>query len=283
VGIIDIGINGGCHPCAIRLDLDPALPADSNIMRYVANGRFYEPDVSQVLLHVLREGDSFVDVGGNVGFFTTMAAALVGPAGRVLSFEPDPGNTARLRENLGLNEFANVTVVERPALAVAGPVDFYLNGDDSGGSALWDPGQYPNNTRTRLAPRVLSLAGTTIDAEVARLGLADVRLLKIDTEGAEHNVLRGAAELLAGARVPFVVCELHEFGLERMGSSQSALRAEMAGFGYETFALYYDGTLPRLVPAESRITTNYLCNILFSTSDAVGACWPEYLHEPGAL
>ena len=283
MGIIDIGIKGGCRPCSIRLDLDPALPADSNIMRFVAGGRFYEPDVSRVLLRVLREGDTFIDVGGNVGFFTTLAAALVGPNGRVVSFEPDPGNTARLRHNIGLNAFGNVTVVDRPALAASGTVDFYLNGDDSGGSALWDPGEYPDNARSRQSPNRLSLHGTTIDAELARLGLSDIRLLKIDTEGAEHNVLRGATRLLRHGGVPFVVCELHEFGLERMGSSQAALRAEMAAFGYDTFMLHYDGSLPRLIPAPSRIATTYVCNILFSTREAVGACWPEYLHQPGEL
>lgn len=283
VGIIDIGIKGGCRPCSIRLDLDPALPAESNIMRFVAAGRFYEPDVSRVLLRVLREGDTFIDVGGNVGFFTTLAAALVGPGGQVVSFEPDPDNAARLRRNVGLNDFGNVTVVDRPAVADSGPVDFYINGDDSGGSALWDPGEYPDNARSRLSPQRLSLHGTTLDAELSRLGLSGVRLLKIDTEGAEHTVLRGAAALLRDGDVPFVVCELHEFGLERMGSNQAALRAEMAAFGYETFMLHYDGSLPHLIPAPSRIATSYLCNILFSTRAAVGACWPEYLHQPGDL
>jgi FkbM family methyltransferase len=283
MGVIDIGIAGGCRPCAMRLDLDPARPNEATIMRYVGNGRFYEPDVAQVLLHVLREGDTFIDVGGNVGFFTMLAAALVGPAGRVLTFEPDPGNTERLRQNVGLNAFSHVTVVDRPALACVEQVKFWLNSDDGGGSALWDPGLYPANPRSRESPKPLSLAGTTIDAEVSRLGLGGVRLLKIDTEGAEHAALRGAATLLAGAAVPFVVCELHEFGLAHMGSSQGALRGFMAELGYDSFMLHYEGTLPRLVPLESAIRCEYLCNILFSSRAAVGACWPDYLHRPGTL
>jgi FkbM family methyltransferase len=283
MGVIDIGVSGGCRPCSMRLDLDPARPNESTIIRYVASGRFYEPDVANVLLRVLREGDTFIDVGGNVGFFTMLAAALVGPAGRVLCFEPDPANTERLRQNVGLNGFANVTVIDRPALARPDRVEFWLNSDDGGGSALWDPALYAGNVRSRTMPKPLSLAGTTIDAEVGRLNLGGVRLLKVDTEGAEHAVLRGAAGLLADTAVPFVVCELHEFGLGRMGSSQGALRGFMAELGYDGFMLHYDGTLPRLVPLECAIRTEYFCNILSSHRAAVGACWPDYLHLPGSL
>jgi hypothetical protein len=110
-----------------------------------------------------------------------------------------------------------------------------------------------------------------------------VRLVKVDTEGADHNVLRGSAKLLADGRVPFVVTELHEFGLGKMGSNQHAFRQYMAGFGYETFMLHYNGTMPRLVPRNTTIQTKVYCNMLFSTPEAVGACWPAYLHEAGPL
>jgi FkbM family methyltransferase len=264
----------------VRLDLDAERPNEATILRCLEGGQFYEPDIARIFLRVLRPGDTVIDVGGNAGFFTILAATLVGPTGQVATFEPDPGNVARLRQNVAVNGFAQVSIIDRPAVALPGTVSFYLNDDDSGGSALWDPGELPGNARSRETPRVLTLPGTTIDAEVARLELGAVRLLKIDTEGAEHAVLRGAAQLLAGAAVPFVICELHEFGLARLGSSQMALRGFMARLGYDTFMLYADGSLPRLVPPGTHIRTSHYYNMLFSRLDMVGEAWPDYLHQP---
>ncbi|MBI4863420.1 MAG: FkbM family methyltransferase [Candidatus Riflebacteria bacterium] len=280
MSLIDMAIGGGSRPCSMRLDLDPGRPNESHVLDHVSKGIFYEPDVSNVFLRVLRDGDVAIDVGGNCGFFTMLAAALVGSRGRVLSVEPDPGNCARLRHNRDLNAFDHVSIIEQAAADKTGPVEFFINSDDSGGSAMWDPGQLPNNVKSREAPRKISLQATTIDAEVVRSGVSEVKLIKIDTEGAEHTVLRGASSLIASRRVPFVVCELHPFGLEKMGSSPSALRRHMGSFGYDSFMLFHDGSLPHLVPPETVIQTKFICNILFSTPYAVGSSWPHYLHEP---
>ena len=277
---IDIGINGGWRPCSMRLDLDSSLPNEHTILRYLAAGRFYEPDVAEIFLKVLREGDTVIDIGANAGFFTALAAALVGPTGRVVSFEPDQENCARLRRNIEINGFGHVTLIEQPALDLVGPVDFFINSDDSGGNALWNPAEFPGNVRSRATPWVVNLDGTTIDAEVARLALSRVKLLKVDTEGADHKVLCGARRLLAGRGVPFIVSELHEFGLYQMGSSQRAFLEHMADAGYDCFMLYYNGSLPRLVPPGTTIQTKVICNILFSSGPALANCWPNYLHDP---
>jgi FkbM family methyltransferase len=278
--MIEIGITG-YRPCSMRLDLDAARSNEGSILRCINAGSLYEPEVARVLLRVLREGDTFIDVGANAGFFTLMAAALVGPAGRVLCFEPDEGNNARLRRNIALNGFGNVTVVDQPALAAVADVNLYINSDNSGGTAVWDVGRHPDNELSRQSPKMQSLVSTTVDAEIARLGLTGARLIKVDTEGADHSVLLGAAALLGGGSTPYVVAELHEFGLAQMGSSQAAFRGYMAQFGYECFMLRNDGSLPHLIPQQTRIRQNYIGNMLFSSRDAVGDCWADYLHDPG--
>ena len=283
MGEISIDIIGGSHPCSMRLDLDPDLPNENTILSYIGAGRFYEPDVAEVFLRVLREGDVVVDVGGNAGFFTMLGAALVGSSGQMLSFEPDPVNCARLRRNVALNAFGQVTVLENPATSRVGRVEFFINSDDSGGNALWDPALYPGNVRSQVARQVLSMAGTTIDAELAQRDIGAVKLLKIDTEGADHTVLQGARRLLAEHRATFVVCELHEFGLAQMGSSQDALRGFMAEFGYESFVLYYNGRLPHLVPRGTAIRAKHFCNVLFSRAEDVGRYWTAHQHVPGSL
>lgn len=260
----------------LRLELDPRQSNEATVLRALQRGELYEPDVALAMIHILRPGDSFVDVGANLGFFSALAGHLVGPSGRGLAFEPDPRNRARLEVNLGANELRNVVVSDRVAGERAGPVPFFLNRDDSGGSALWDPGLYPGNDASRANPSRMMLTGTTLDAALAEQGMVP-RLVKIDTEGAEHAVLTGAAGLLGRRAVPYVIAELHEFGLERLGSSQQALRALMKGFGYDTFALYQDGSLPKLIPPGTRLQPRFIINLLFSTQERVVEAWPVEL------
>ena len=262
------------------LDLDPALPNEATVLSWFNGGNLYEPDVSDLMLRVLAPGDTVLDVGANIGFFSALAGLLVGPTGQTVAFEPDPRNRARLLRNLQLNSLSAVTVLDAAVTAAAGDVTFFLNSDDTGGSALWDPGTMDQNVASRRDRQALTVPGVTLDDTMRRLALAPPKLLKIDTEGAEHRVLMGASALLASRQVPYIVAELHEFGLASMGSSQQALRAHMARFGYDTYALYLDGSLPKLIPPGSRLNLRVAVNVLFSTQQAVAAAWPEEPFDP---
>jgi FkbM family methyltransferase len=255
------------------LDLDASHPHDALILRFAAAQKSYEPEVYRLLGTVLRPGDTVLDVGAHIGFFTVLAARIVGPGGRVVAFEPEAASHARLLHHVRLNELGNVTLIEQPACERPGEVDFYVHSPGSGGNALWDPALFPGASAHGAAARVQRRVATTLDAEAKRLGLSLPKLIKIDTEGAEQRVLEGAAELLQGA-VPFVVCELHEFGLLQLGCSPQSLRGLMAGFGYETFTLFGDGSLPKLIPPGTLLSSGVFLNILFSRVESVGRCWP---------
>jgi FkbM family methyltransferase len=265
------------------LDLDDASPNEKTVADFARAGQMYEPDVSGLLSAVLRDGDTVLDVGANIGFFTVMAGRLAGPSGRIVAFEPDPANIERLRRQLEINELRNVTIVERPASDRAGEVAFYINRDNSGGNALWDPALFPGNTLSQSGPAKRLVQATTLDAEMKRLRLSAPKLLKIDTEGAEQKVLEGARGLLASGDLPFVVCELHTFGLSQMGASQDSLRALMEGYGYSTFALSWRKVLPKLIPAATAIESPYILNLLFCTPDMLGSYWPAESIDPREL
>jgi FkbM family methyltransferase len=256
------------------LDLDESHPHDALILRFVRAQRPYEPEVYRLLRTVLREGDTVLDVGAHIGFFTSMAGRLVGAGGRVVAFEPDAASQGRLRHHVRLNELANVTLIEQPASDRPGEVDFFVHTAGSGGNALWDPAIFPTNVGSPVRTQVQRVVATTLDAEVKRLGLATPKLIKIDTEGAEQKVLKGALGLLAGCTVPFVVCELHEFGLRQLGSSQESLRGFMQSLGYSTFTLFGSGGIPKLIPPATLIRSKFIVNVLFSTVDSVARCWP---------
>src|SRR5579859_251483 len=280
---IGVSIREGDSPAGMILDLDGNRPHELTIANHVLRGLFYEPEVSRLFTQVLEPGDRVIDVGANIGYFAMLAASLVGGGGKVLAFEPDPSNISRLHNNRALNGFEQVEIIERAALDEIRAATFFPNASDSGGSALWDPTHYPHHKADESDHASIDITGTTIDAEVERTGLTGIKLIKVDTEGADYLVLKGARRLLETRSVPFVLCELHEFGLQQMGSSQEQFRAYMAGFGYDSFMLYFDNDMPRLVPHGTRIVCDYLCNILFSTPEAVGRYWRAYRHSPGDL
>jgi len=264
----------------IVLDLDEQYSNEKTILSYLQTGRYYEPDVSLALTRLVDDGDCVVDIGANAGFFTVLLGALTGPSGRVLSIEPGIHNLERLRNNITLNGFSHIQVLERPVTDKPGDVTFFINSDDSGGNALWDPAHFPGNQHSQDNPASYTVAATTLESAVADAGLPMPKLIKIDTEGAEQRILEGAGALVRDRAVPFVISELHEFGLAQMGCSQRSLRALMEGFGYSTFLLYPDGSLPKLIPAGTTIQSRFFLNLLFSTPEAVGARWPVEAYEP---
>ena len=144
----------------------------------------FEPRETRLLGELLSSGDIFIDVGAHIGWFTTAAARHVGEAGQVIACEPYPPNTAMLKGNLARNNCKNVRVVEAALGSQQGTISLAKAGGDSGGvTALgwaWDG-------------RVEVLM-TTLDDITS--GLEAVTLVKIDVEGWEAHVLRGAARTL---------------------------------------------------------------------------------------
>ena len=280
MSIVDVTVKLRDVEHRMRFDLDPTRPTEGIMIAFLEGGRLYEPEIAEVFNRALQPGDTVLDVGANFGMFSVLAARLVGPNGRVVGFEPASDNVARLAANLSLNDLANVIVVDRPASDRIGSDTFYLNSDNDGGHSLGNPGINPLHPKSRETVRPVAVTTTTIDAEVLRLGLAPPRLIKIDTEGAEHRVLAGAVDLLREFEIPYVIAELNEFALTQLGSSQAELRGFMADLGYDTFLLYQDGSLPKLVPRDTRIESDWVINMLFSTPADVAALWPRENHDP---
>src|ERR1700730_3874804 len=83
-----------------------------------------EPAIQEILSKRLKPGMVFYDLGANIGFFSLLAARLVGAAGQVFSFEPDPEIAGRLRRNIARNGFINATVIEAGIWSASGTVNF---------------------------------------------------------------------------------------------------------------------------------------------------------------
>lgn len=144
----------------------------------------YEPHVQDALVRLLRPGMTFWDVGAHAGFFTFLAARLVGPDGSVLAVEPLAENRHRLQRGVELNAFSNIAVESFAVGGSVGTQQFHAHASTSMGSIVADAD----------SPEAPSVRVRTLD-DLGRSGSPD--LVKIDVERAEIDVLTGGLELLA--------------------------------------------------------------------------------------
>lgn len=231
--------------------------------------REYEPEVTKLFKAILRPGDTCLDIGANTGWFTTLAAELVGPQGRVIAFEPAPENLENLRNNIYRGSFTNVTVVEAALSDSDGTANFYLNPYGDGGHALWDA---QSHNQPYKKPTVIQVKQLKLDSWLGHYQRP--KLVKIDTEGCEQRILTGAKNLLE-MRPPYLIVELHTRGLAAFGDNESTLRHILHECGYSAFLLDVGFPIPVLCPPNTAIDTPYTHNILFTNPELLGLLYPR--------
>lgn len=155
----------------------------------------YYQEVYEKFFHV-EEGDIVVDVGANIGMFSLKAAKSAGKDGLVIAIEPEEANVNLLHHNIKANGFNNVIVVKKAAGNRTGWVNLYLK----------EPG-----THTILPSRTpfIRVEMDTLDNILSELGITEVNFLKIDTEGAEIEILQGAEKTLSSKHIKISIAAYH--------------------------------------------------------------------------
>ena len=178
-----------------------------------------EPAVQHAVQQRLHGGMTFYDLGANIGFFSLMAARLVGPSGRVVSFEADPEIAARLRENLAYNNFSHAAVEEKAVWSEPTTVRFARI--DSNTSP--DRGLGHVSTADSPDANTISVEAVPLDQYVLSHPAPD--FLKCDVEGAEVAVFQGAERLLR-EKHPILLVEMHS------PENHRALSGKFSQLGY---------------------------------------------------
>lgn len=201
----------------VRLELDEA------IQRWIYMGAF-EPHETSIVRGWLRPGMTFLDVGANVGYFSLLAASLVGKTGRVYAVEPSPYAHRRLEDTVRANGLSQLRVCPIGLSAGAGVLNLYLPPEADGFHSPTMSGDFGGP--------VVEVPVRRLDDSLDEWGVETVDLMKLDVEGHEPRVLEGASRVLSKGRIRAVVCEFNDYWLRQQGSSPEALYAmfEEAGF-----------------------------------------------------
>lgn len=155
----------------------------------------HEVEVQRAIDELLRPGDTFWDVGAHIGFFSLIASRSVLPSGHVHAFEPYGPSRARLLTNLDLNNAGNVSVHPQAVAAKPGLAQFYAARETPMWTLVREMGEGSS----------IEVSCTTLDEQADVLG--GPTLVKVDVEGAEVEVLRGASRLFASERPPSLIVE----------------------------------------------------------------------------
>ena len=214
-----------------RMALDLADELDAQIFLFGG----YDPETSLVARHLLRLGEQAIDAGANIGYFALLLAAAAGPTGLVAAFEPLPPTFRRLLASARLNPACRIDAV-CAALSDATGTATLRQGfrQRSGDAVLWPPGAPPADPAAAFFGarfREQRVPLDTIDRYTARSGLLPA-LIKIDVEGAEPAVLRGAERTLRACR-PLLILEVSDLNLARFGDTPEGLLGRLGdAFGY---------------------------------------------------
>jgi FkbM family methyltransferase len=214
---------------------------DAAISAWIVLDGLWETHVTQWLQETLRPGQTFVDVGANVGYFTLLGAQLVGPQGNVVAVEAHPGLADLLRRNVVMNGlFGYVTTWNRAAWSSSTTVHLHQRLNYSGASSVGAIGQEALD-RLGDVEEMVEVQAVAVDDLLEGLPCVDV--LKMDIEGAELQAFTGLSRTLEKSRTIAVMFEWAPALIEGVGDKAEALVDLLEGHGLR-FRLLEDDLSP---------------------------------------
>jgi FkbM family methyltransferase len=217
----------------IRVEIEPGvnllLDPHDLLMRILWETGRYEPENWQAISDNLSSGAVLLDVGAHLGYYSIKGAVKVGKSGQVVAFEPNPKTLKLLRDNVAASHAANVIIEPIACTDREQMLTLYEGAEDNTGTASLSR----ENAKyfTISPPKEFSVRGRSIDDVVRELALQRVDAVKVDVEGAEFYVLRGAKETLRRFH-PALVVEIVPRQLAAMQTKVEDVASLLKEIGY---------------------------------------------------
>ena len=209
-------------PYGVKIYLDLANPSTWDLIQ----GKDPEKKVKEFFLENIKTGDTIIDVGANIGEFSLIAAEKVGPSGKIVAIEPLFETVTSLKENLELNGFQNFTILECAVGSKSSKMTLYKKNINATLGML-DPITGEDNMVKSTKINV-----ETIDNIISSEKIDKVRMLKIDVEGYEYEVLLGCQDSFRQNKIDNILCEIHKKYLEKKGIKENIIYSFLKENGF---------------------------------------------------
>ena len=191
---------------------------------------------TQMFKQVVKEGDTVVDIGANIGYFTLLAARLVGKEGKVYAFEPEPRNHEVVLKNIALNGYDNVVPVQKAVSNVAGVVKLYLSKTDVGAHTLREDHDHPQFGKSQFGEFV-EVESVTLD-NFFEDNKHSIDVIKMDMEGAEMLALLGMDGIIKENQNLKMFIEFYPAAIREMGCSpREFVHKLLVDYGFSIMAI----------------------------------------------
>ncbi|GGP22636.1 hypothetical protein GCM10010970_26380 [Silvimonas iriomotensis] len=252
---------------AITIDFAIHIGVDQFISGDIARDGIWEPFETQVFSRLCKPKDIVLDLGANIGWYSVLAAGLVGDAGRVLAFEPDERNARLLEMNAAISDAHGVIDIYRRAVGEReSEALFYRSETNLGDHRLFSDGS---------SRQTSSVSVTTLDVFFSLVHTRLPDIVKSDTQGSEAKIFMGAQKLFASGWRPVMILEFWPFGLTQSGDDPLTFWEQLVCLGYKTFEVFENN--PQLVPISvDRISRRLETDISPSSGGFINLlCIPE--------
>lgn len=192
-------------------------------------GDKYKPLTRELFRRGIKPGMTVVDLGAHIGYFTLLAAKLVGEQGNVFAFEPAPDTYALLTKNIALNGYDNVVAVQKAVLNKAGQVKLFLSRYDSMFHNIYG---FHNEGEKFVLVDAISLDKFLMDKDLS------INFIKMDVEGAEMAALEGMSNLIKRNHNLAIVTEYAPEFLSRASSSPEVFLNKMVNYGFKFYIIH---------------------------------------------
>ena len=198
---------------------------DKVITPSVLNSGVWEKYETELFLRVVKRGMVVIDLGANIGWYTLIAAKLVGKKGKVYAFEPEPVSYALLRRNVQMNGYNNVIIEQKAVLNRSGSIRLFLSSDNLGDHRIYD---------SRNGRKSITVEGTTLDEYFSNWH-EKIDVLKIDIQGAEMAALLGMDRVIKANEELKIFVEFTPVGIRRSGFSPKEFLHRLAEYGFKFY------------------------------------------------
>jgi FkbM family methyltransferase len=236
-------------------DKDPSM---RRTFRAYAINRVHEESTTALFRKILKEGDIVVDLGANIGYFTLLAAKLVGKEGKVYAFEPEPRNYQYLTRNIQLNRYDNVVASQKAVADKPGTVKLFICPYDTGHHTIQKYGGIQ-----AYRPDFVDEKKEFVDVEQVRLDdffkgkATKIDLIKMDVEGAEMLALAGMEQVIRQNKSLIMLIEFFPLLIKEMGQSpEKFARSLLEDFHFKMYVVEHDYSMRDRVPCEERLRIN---------------------------